>query len=278
MVLIYHDFRVGEAKLNVRPVPVGHVHRYDLDVLVVIDHRTNRTDNIIPAVRRRHLQQSAGLDVNEHGAHIMDDVLFVQAENTRSHNRRSGGLNLLGIVVKKVCDLGGRDAIRIGDFFERSDKGISLDLFHHPGGHLRIFGNAIEAMVESPPAILATIPGRLQKQIYLDNTSIHIMDQPRLLRLTVDGDMGRPAMRAAAAVAVGRLTLDNPIRRTVGRHIRGYLLYPFEVQMRRGLFHHIIFLERDHFRCRQQVQLLYRRQTASLFHRKARPYSLFYAL
>ena len=90
MELVHDDGGIGQALLHISTIATGHIHRYDLDIGVVADHALNGCNDGILLVVGTHLQQNTVFNVCKDGPHIMDNVLFINAQYAGSDNRAMG--------------------------------------------------------------------------------------------------------------------------------------------------------------------------------------------
>lgn len=90
MELVHDDGGIRQALLHISTVATGHIHRYDLDIGVVADHALNGCNDGILLVVGTHLQQNTVFNVRKDCPHIMDNVLFINAQYAGSDNRAMG--------------------------------------------------------------------------------------------------------------------------------------------------------------------------------------------
>ena len=107
MVFIHDDFYLGDTGISenlfhVCAVTTGHIHRDNLDILVVVHHGPYCFDDGLFFVIRRHLKEYTGLTVYKHAAGSIDDVLLINAEDAWSNYGSSCCFKLGSIGFKDV--------------------------------------------------------------------------------------------------------------------------------------------------------------------------------
>ena len=186
MEMVDDDRDIGEDLVHGIPVGLPHVHRDELEVLLLLHAPQRADDRLLGAFLREFEDAPLGpVDLHEHAPVVVFEMDLIDAQNRRRDEAVLRHQNVR-VVVEDRCDGGDAGVVAVGDGGEGLVQGVPLYGLDEPFRHPAVQRGVVHA--DQVPAIPAAVCPSLDEQSDSVAEVVEILYASVLLLVHVDGD------------------------------------------------------------------------------------------